>query len=173
MFDLDVELKAWSRRVLPAGCGQEDERRAELEDHVSCEIEVLKRGGMGVEQAFHAAIDRMGDQTRLAKEFAKNRSLQSTLCLIEGGNAMTDSKKPLLRSAKLGGLIIVQALIWAAVMMAVSWELGDTQTKDTVILWLTAGWFASSMLPVALMDSEMVKAECAWIRRRLGFGRAR
>ena len=173
MFDLDTELKAWASRVLPAGCGQEDERRVELEDHVRCEIESLQRGGMGAEQAFRAAVDRMGDQTRLAKEFAKNRSLLSTLCLIEGGNAMNDSRQPLLRSVKLGGLIIVQSLIWAAVMLAVSSELGDTQSKDTIVQWLTAGWFASFMLPVSLMEGGSVKAECAWIRRRLGFGRDR
>ena len=86
---------------------------------------------------------------------------------------MTDSRKPLVRSAKLAGLIIVQSTIWFAVLVAVWSELGDTQTKDTVILWLTAGWFASTLLLLAPMDGEMVKMEYAWIRRRLGFGRAR
>ena len=64
-------------------------------------------------------------------------------------------------------------LYWFAVLVAVWSELGDTQTKDTVILWLTAGWFASTLLLLAPMDGEMVKMEYAWIRRRLGFGRAR
>ncbi len=173
MFDLERELKTWSRAVLPAGCRNEDERRAELEDHLSCEIEALQKGGLTTEQAYRAAIDHMGEQTRLAKEFAKNRSLLSTLCLIEGEHMRDDSNRPLMRSAKLGGVIIGQSIVWAVVMLAVSAELSDTQLKPIVIQWLTAGWFASFMLPVVLMEGGSVKAECAWIARRLGLGKTR
>ncbi len=52
MFDVDRELKAWSSRVLPAGCGQEDERRAELEDHLSCESKPCSGAGWGPSKHF-------------------------------------------------------------------------------------------------------------------------
>ena len=172
VFDLERELKTWSRTVLPAGCNNEDERRAELEDHLSCHIAALREGGMPVEQAYRAAIDRMGDQARLAKEFAKNRSLLSTLCLVEGESMIDDSNRPLKRSAKLAGVILGQSIIWATVMMAVSAELSETQLRPVVMQWLTAGWFASFMLPVVLMEGGSVKAECAWIMWCLGLGKA-
>lgn len=43
-------------------------------------------------------------------------------------------------------LVIGNAVIWAALMLALSLLMADTPNSDTMILLLVAGWFASQAL---------------------------
>jgi hypothetical protein len=70
MFKLDHALADWRRQMLAAGI-KAPEPLNELETHVREEMERQVRGGLGVQQAFGAAVQRLGPAQALEAEFAK------------------------------------------------------------------------------------------------------
>jgi hypothetical protein len=76
MFQLETEVRRWCKRAIPvywlrSSC------LAELEDHLLCIVEELKREGTSEEQAFFIATERLGNARILKDEFRKNARYSS------------------------------------------------------------------------------------------------
>lgn len=160
-FELEAAIAAWLQAV--ASCSSGATRAAavdELEDHLRSEIAAQLRLGAEEETAFHQARQRMGDSELLASEFAKNRSLLALLCQAE--QRLVGSVQ--VKSRRLGLLVIVQSLVWAAVMIAASAIVPEASSSLSNLL--IAGWFAGTMLPLALLDMRhSARSEWACLKR--------
>ena len=146
MFDLEREVAAWATRVHAGRCGLggESADRAELADHLYCEIERFRAEGLSEERAFAAAVAKLGAASALAVENAKNRSRL--------GTAWAAVVRFECAAARDGhtGLFVAHALLWAAVMLAVPLLLphGPARQSFGWILCsvLMPGWWASETL---------------------------
>ena len=70
MFDLERQIEAW-RQTLPSSLGARKEAVEELESHLREEVQRLMLAGKNPEQAWTAALDRLGTSGQLAGEFEK------------------------------------------------------------------------------------------------------
>lgn len=68
MFDLEQSIANWCRQMLAAGI-KSPVPLEELEVHLREEIERQERAGLGGQQAFESAIQKIGNATALKKEF--------------------------------------------------------------------------------------------------------
>ena len=70
MFDLDHAVEKWREKMFAAGI-RKSTSLDELESHLRDHIALLRREGEGVEEAFDAAIQKIGQIDVLKREFAK------------------------------------------------------------------------------------------------------
>lgn len=70
MFDLERQIEAW-RQTLPGSLGARKEAVEELENHLREEVQRLVLAGKSPEQAWVAALGRLGAPEQLAGEFDK------------------------------------------------------------------------------------------------------
>lgn len=70
MFELERQIQAW-RHALPSSLGARAEAVEELESHLREEFQRLVSSGKAPEQAWTAALDRLGSPQQLAGEFGK------------------------------------------------------------------------------------------------------
>lgn len=70
MFDLDQAVMKWRRRMA-AGDIKNSEVLDELESHLRDDVEQQIHLGLSAQQAFEAAVERMGEAGELKAEFAK------------------------------------------------------------------------------------------------------
>jgi hypothetical protein len=148
VFDLDREIAAWSTAVHDGRCRSAEEA-AELRDHLYCEVERAHAEGLSEEDAFHAAIARLGSATQLQAEHAKNRSLFGTVCRAI---ARYDG---LVANPEHRRLLIANALIWASLQFS-SALIVSGQDLPKAYGWLSIGvipplWWASDRLLRAAM----------------------
>jgi len=122
MFDLDREVATWSAAVHAGRCqAAAGEGVTELSDHLYCEIERGRAAGLSDEEAFRAAVARMGTSGELTAEIAKNRSPLGAVCRIA---AKLDGPMP--ASAEDRRLLTAHAVVWATLMIASSMVLTTT-----------------------------------------------
>lgn len=107
MFDLKREVAAWSAQVHQGRCRTAEEI-AELTDHLYCEIERARTEGLGEEEAFHAAIAKLGSTTQLSAEHAKNRSKLSAILQYDCAASSPEQRR----------ILLGHALIWASLQIA-------------------------------------------------------
>lgn len=141
MFDLDREVANWTAAVYAARC-RPDAGVAELTDHLYCEIDRAREEGLSDEEAFRAAVARLGSVPQLVAENAKNRSALGTVCevvaRVEG--SLTREQRRLLN---------VHAFIWAVAMIVTSAMVKRTVPNLSAWFLLTALlslWWASDQL---------------------------
>jgi hypothetical protein len=155
MFDLDKEVAAWSRAMHAERC-RETAHAAELSDHLHCEIERGRAQGLSDEQAFKAAVAKLGAQPELEAEESKNRSLLGTVCAAAG-------RYERLRAGHTG-LFLAHALLWAALMLATSAVLSKSSAPQA-FAWLLTGvlvptwWASEQLLRRALRPARPGRAE--------------
>jgi len=70
MFDLDIAIAEWRRQMQAAGL-KTPVPLDELESHLRDDIETQMRSGADTQQAFEAAVRRIGQAGRLRTEFEK------------------------------------------------------------------------------------------------------
>jgi hypothetical protein len=70
MFNLDEAVADW-RRQMAAGGIETTEVLDELESHLRDDVEQQVRSGMSTQQAFEAAVQRIGQANAIRSEFAK------------------------------------------------------------------------------------------------------
>jgi hypothetical protein len=140
MFDLEKEVAAWSEAVHAGRCSQAASV-AELSDHLYCEIDRARAGGLSDEQAFAAAVAKLGPAPELAAEHAKNRSLLQTGCAAA---ARYERSEP---SGKRRGLLVAHAIIWAVLTIASAlvWK-SAAPAASGAFEWLLIGVFVPSWL---------------------------
>jgi hypothetical protein len=148
MFDLEREVESWSTAVHGERCRPAAEV-AELRDHLYCEIERGRAEGLSDEDAFRAAIARLGSAEALSAEHTKNRSLLGTVCQT-AARLESSPKKPEHRQ-----LLLANAVIWASLILGASLILSKSATP-LVMQFLIVGvcgplWFASDQLLRAAM----------------------
>ncbi|MES2148870.1 MAG: permease prefix domain 1-containing protein [Pseudomonadota bacterium] len=106
MFQLDLAVRQW--------CAGAPERvREELADHLYCEVEAGLACGLGEEQAFEAALARLGAPGALAAEFLKFNQEQ----------AMT--------SERIGP--VVQGILWASAIVATALLVPDSRALQNLL----------------------------------------
>ncbi|HET9273191.1 MAG TPA: permease prefix domain 1-containing protein [Methyloceanibacter sp.] len=135
MFDLDKEIANWSAAVHAGRCRSEASV-AELRDHLYCEIERARAEGLTEEQAFSAAVAKLGSAPELAAENAKNRSLLAAVCAAE---------RP---RGPQGKFLMAHGIVWAAVMIgsALLSIAGPMGYVFLLTLVLVPSWFASEQI---------------------------
>jgi len=153
MNDLDRRIREWCATIVPEECGGADKRH-ELEDHLATEIAHLEATGLTPEQAFNTATRRLGDVTMLLNEYAKDRSFVSRLCALDRKLSGTAGPSdPALRRIA-NRLLVGNALLWAAAMLAGALLLQDADASQSMLLFvLIPLWFASQMLITAAFRS--------------------
>ncbi len=143
MFDLEREIKAWSEAALEGAC-RDAAGVAELTDHLWCEVERARSGGLSDEQAFHAAVAKLGPAKSFAAEHAKNRSLLGEACAIaarlEGGGPRGSHKE----------LLVTHSLFWAGLMLVLAFMLPKGADRDA------PGWLFVAVLIPAWWTSEQL-----------------
>jgi len=156
-FQLDKAVNDW---CADAGAGRADgDAVAELRDHLYCEIERLRGDGLSDRDAFLAATTQLGDAGRLSAEFSKNN-----ICAAapSGGSVAMDPKYPGTRAA----IGLMQSMVWAVLMLAVSWTLRGTEYAKPVFGYVFVGWLVSWFVPLVLMDYRAaMRGECAFFKR--------
>jgi hypothetical protein len=78
VFNLDLEIRCWCRRVTP-GFLFRAKYIAELEDHVHCAVAELIKRGASEEMAFRKVTAELGKTSVLRNEFRKNTFKLSNL----------------------------------------------------------------------------------------------
>lgn len=166
MFDLEQSVEQWCATISRNRCGQQA-NVDELKDHLWCEIESHIAKGESEQQAFYLAIAVVGNIEDLSAEYAKNKSLLEKLNsngqaelfqqVLAGNETMT--KKLLTR------MVIGNAILWAAAILATSIVLKDTDQGFSVMLILIGLWCGSTMLFGGVKNSA--KTECQFIRTKL------
>lgn len=151
MIDLQQEVSAWCRSILPEGCDSQ-EQLAELEDHLMCEIERLEETGLPRQEAFEQATRRMGKASMIMNEYSKNQSFVARLCALDrklsGAERLTDPK--LRKTARR--LLVGNSLLWAAAMIATALLSSEADDAGRLVpLVFVPLWFAS----FALINSTM------------------
>jgi hypothetical protein len=157
MFDLEREVAAWSAALHADRCGSAA-AVAEVVDHLYCEIDRARSEGLSDEQAFRAAVSRLGARTELAGEAAKNRSLLARGCAA----AMRYDRS--VASAEQRWLFMAHALLWAALMLGTSLIISKSATSRTLGVMLTgaltsAWWVSQQILQRALCQKGARGAE--------------
>lgn len=142
MFDLEREVAAWSEAVHAESCGNAA-HAAELSDHLHCEIERARAQGLSDEQAFKAAVAKLGAWPTLSAEEAKNRSL------VGRGCALATRYQRSHAGGERRGLLVAHAMLWAALIAATA--LLSKGNALGVRAWLLTGvmvptWWASEQL---------------------------
>jgi hypothetical protein len=142
MFDLEREVAAWSEAVYADDC-RGAVSAAELKDHLYCEIDRARAEGLSDEQAFAAAVARLGPAPKLASEHAKNRSLLKAVCA-----AVTRDERRVPSDQRW--LLVAHAILWAALVIATSLVLSKTATREAsewmLIVVLIPCWLASEQI---------------------------
>ena len=73
-----------------------------------------------------------------------------------------------MSNQKNGKILIGNAIIWAAVMIAVSLLTKGHENSQFISLLMILGWFSTQSL--MLSPKKALAAECAMLRRMFGLG---
>ena len=130
MFNLEQAILEW-RRQMAAGGVTTPELLNELESHLRDDVDQRLRSGIGVEQAFEAAVRQIGPVGVLKTEFAKigktedrrRRMLKGICCGALAGFIMLASLYRVFGAglALAGGLLLL-SLVAIAVVAVRSWR---------------------------------------------------
>ncbi len=69
-----------------------------------------------------------------------------------------------MKTKNRGLPIIINALVWAALILITARFTDDASHRQNVVLWLITGWFA-----VNILLSNNGRSECACLLRRFGW----
>jgi hypothetical protein len=144
MFDLEKAVAAWSEGVYADGC-RNAAGVAELIDHLHCEIERGRSEGLSGEEAFRAAVAKLGPAAALRTEHAKNRSV------LGRGLAAAARYDRSQGADEHRGLFLAHGLLWASVVIATSLILSKADAPGTAAsLLITVAfvptWWGSQQL---------------------------
>ena len=126
MFHLEKQIDDWCKTVTTGQAGAD--AAAELKDHLYCEIEKLRQQGLSDQDAFDAATRQLGDVGKLIAEFSKNLGYRRALCLPgnDKSSATLLNGSEAMSSIKVALMMLVQSLVWAAVMILAASTLSGT-----------------------------------------------
>ncbi len=163
MFDLENEVDRWSREFAGTACGRTD-RVEELKDHILCEIEKNVKEGLSEESAFLAATRRFGISEDLKAEFRKGRSIPSLFCDIESNTQWLN-----LTTKQLALSTGIYLVLFAGLTFGLVYLLRGTD----LFLYFLPIIYVFSLIPLAFSAKFRKKGreECAFIMRKLGFGK--
>ncbi|MDF1837105.1 MAG: permease prefix domain 1-containing protein [Planctomycetota bacterium] len=161
MFNLNDEVLAWCQSAVPA-CVERHERVAELVDHVLCQVEAHMGDGSSEEEAFHAAIQRMGDSKHLAEESQKeqtwNQRQKGILLALCTGNV--GALRRTLRPKEGAAWIIGVSLVFAAAMILTdSWADSRGMGHAVTMTWIAVWFVPYSLLSMATVGVKGTMCE--------------
>lgn len=127
MFNLNQAIQQWCELVL-SNDSIKSKNIDELIDHLHCEVEQFIKNGKSEEQAFKAAIEKMGEIDMLAGEYEKNRSFLQKLCAFEYGTVGQNTNQNKTKSN-----ILSQSILWASAMIASALIITNEKEAFSVI----------------------------------------
>jgi hypothetical protein len=153
LFDLDREVANWTAAVYAARCRPEA-GVDELTDHLYCEIDRAREEGLSEEDAFRAAVDRLGSVPELVAENAKNRSALGAVCEV-----VAKAERSLAPEHRR--VLNVHAFIWAVAMIVTSALV--KRAVPNVTAWL----LVTTLVPLWWASDQLVRHA---LRRRVASG---
>src|SRR5881628_1123875 len=95
MFSLEVAIAHWRQQLAGSGI-KSAEVLDELESHLRDDVEQQLQSGLGAQEAFEAAAQRIGEAAALKKEFrkagpaapTKQQAFLRKLCFVSAGFAV-------------------------------------------------------------------------------------
>jgi hypothetical protein len=165
MFDLEQAVQEWRQTMALALCGQSDVID-ELESHLRDEVQRLVQAGQMPQQAWKAALDRLGSSEQLTVEFGKLATVNALswrpaqvlflahaaialllawLLMARWWNGVIDSLLTahiFIVTVGYSAMFAVGAIaVWSVLARALgSWNPVRTGAlRATVLLWTTAG----------------------------------
>ena len=134
MFNLDQTIAEWRRQMLAAGI-KTPVPLEELEIHLRDEIERHEEAGLNESQAFHAAVEKIGQAHLLQKEFKK-----------------VEKDHKIIRAIMLGigwlaaGNILLYGVVgwdfdWNFFNFSPKWNRGFIYDMSGILVSLAAIWF--------------------------------
>lgn len=78
MPDIEQQITEWRNRMLAAGV-EAPSPLDELENHLREDIEQLTRSGLRLQRAFDCAVERMGPEKAIQREFKKTEATRNIL----------------------------------------------------------------------------------------------
>jgi hypothetical protein len=138
MFDLRKEVATWSQSVKVGSCGTTQTLdKAELIDHLYCEIERGRSTGLTDEQAFAAAVAKIGRLPELTVEGAKNRSRLGAAWagIVRFECAQYSAVEPQHRK-----VLVANAILWSALVVASTLVLSASDAAETLGVLITTVW---------------------------------
>jgi cation transport ATPase len=136
MPDLEERIAEWRRKMLAAGI-KTPVPLDELESHLRDDVEQQARLGLGPQQAFETAVQRIGHANRLKVEFKK----------VGGMNTLRPGKLLGLACGVIAGsfsLMILRTLVTAPEPSFVARMLGLAAVVTTILGWR----YSHKFLPV-------------------------
>ena len=157
MFELEKAVDQWCDKVVEHNIWDAD-KVDELKDHLHCIIEDDVKAGKSEQAAFEAATSAMGYPDSTTTETKDRAQIVQGICRvlykIEG------------QKMKESPMLIMQSIVWAAVMLAMSILVAKGETNNSSILFvLLMGWFASFVSLGGMKGSA--KSEWACLKRKL------
>jgi hypothetical protein len=118
MFNFDQAVSEWRQQMIAGGV-KAHEVLEELESHLRDDVEQQARSGMGQQQAFGDAMQRIGERQALKKEFCKVSTVVAKRHLFgcSGFTHYTLTKK------RIGAGLVVVTLLAAVVLQLVGASL--------------------------------------------------
>ena len=149
MFDLEQAIAEWRRQMLAEGL-KTLEVLDELESHLRVEIEQQMKAGTNSENAFHSAVQKVGQAHTLKNEFAKAGKMK--------GNDLINHNRlycaVLTICAVVNGMTTIGLLYW---QKTVGWSLGHLPARS--LPWMTAINFAYTVAIVATLMARRYRPE--------------
>lgn len=149
MFNLNQAIQQWCELVL-SNDSIKSKNIDELSDHLHCEVEQFIKSGKSEEQAFKAAIEKMGEIDMLAGEYEKNRSFLQKLCAFEYGTVGQYSSESSDQS-KTKSKVLAQSIMWAAAMIASALIISNGKEAFNVVFLV--------LLPLSIVNIITLKKQ--------------
>jgi hypothetical protein len=196
MFDLEQQIRDW-RRTQAAALGERPELLDELESHLREDMQRLTQAGQRPEEAWVAAVARLGSSGQLAAEFAKLppagpfawmpvRAVTAVFIILAVGIAWlllarwSEGRIGLLLGAHVLTVILGYSsafaigtlAIWAILTRSLSgWDDRRNEALQAVSRWLSAvglGLTATAVILGACWASENLGRFWGWDPREIG-----
>lgn len=148
MFELDKAIADWRRQMIAEGI-KTPVLLDELESHLQEDVECQVRAGTNVEQAFHAAVRRLGQSSALTDEFSKvgetNEAFARikyfflTLAGIQNPSLATNMNTSLSNGSpepawatylKSGAFVLPATILWLLISVFVFPKFNEVLTKS-------------------------------------------
>jgi hypothetical protein len=151
MFDLQSAIAEWRKDLASGEQALSADELEELESHLRDVIDELERGGLPLDRAFAAAVQRLGPADELRAEFAKADPLRvwrARMFWVLMGMALTTAQMP----CSLFHGRVVSAIHRLGVSGESAWLVAGIAQLPAVAIALLSAWAmlkASRLLPSA------------------------
>lgn len=169
MFNLDQAIAEWCAQVVNPKAGAEGHYE-ELQDHFYCMVEQLQTQGHSEQAAFERARNMLGEPQSLRREFSKNHSWKQSLCNVLNEHMRQRHPEEIKMKESYVRISIVNAVLWAAAMIATGLVLRGNEAAKDVLMILVVLSTASILSLQQVMHKSVKESACSewrWMMRQV------